>query len=76
MRASSRNLVLCAGFGGQYSGGNLDSLARGFANDIIAYAAQIAAQLGAHIIKVKLPTDHIEQQAAREVYEKMQIPLA
>jgi hypothetical protein len=44
--------------------------------DVIAYAAQIAAQLGAHIIKVKLPTDLIEQQAAREVYEKMQIPLA
>jgi fructose-bisphosphate aldolase, class I len=44
--------------------------------DIIAYAAQIAAQLGAHIIKVKLPTDHIEQQAAREVYQKMQIPIA
>jgi fructose-bisphosphate aldolase, class I len=44
--------------------------------DIIAYAAQIAAQLGAHIIKVKLPTDRIEQQAAREVYQKMQIPIA
>jgi fructose-bisphosphate aldolase, class I len=44
--------------------------------DIIAYAAQIAAQLGAHIIKVKLPTDQIEQQAAKEVYQKMQIPIA
>jgi fructose-bisphosphate aldolase, class I len=44
--------------------------------DIIAYAAQIAAQLGAHIIKVKLPTDHIEQQSANEVYQKMQIPIA
>jgi fructose-bisphosphate aldolase, class I len=44
--------------------------------DVITYAAQIAAQLGAHIIKVKLPTDRIEQQAAREVYQKMQIPLA
>ena len=37
--------------------------------DVIAYAAQIAAQLGAHIIKVKPPTDHIEQDAARKVYE-------
>ena len=36
--------------------------------DVIAYAAQIAAQLGAHIIKVKAPTDHIEQEAARKVY--------
>ena len=32
--------------------------------DVIAYAAQIAAQLGAHIIKVKLPSDHIEQEAS------------
>jgi class I fructose-bisphosphate aldolase len=37
--------------------------------DVIAYAAQIAAQLGAHVIKVKPPTDHIEQDAARKVYE-------
>src|SRR5262247_4228387 len=29
--------------------------------DVVAYAAQIAAQLGAHIIKVKPPTAHIEQ---------------
>jgi class I fructose-bisphosphate aldolase len=37
--------------------------------DVVAYAAHIAAQLGAHIIKVKPPTDHIEQDAARKVYE-------
>jgi fructose-bisphosphate aldolase, class I len=37
--------------------------------DVCAYAAQLAAQLGAHIIKVKAPTDHIEQDAARKVYE-------
>ena len=42
--------------------------------DVVAYAAQIAAQLGAHIIKVKLPTDHIEQDAARKIYESYQIP--
>jgi class I fructose-bisphosphate aldolase len=36
--------------------------------DVIAYAAHIAAQLGAHIIKVKPPTAHIEQEAARKVY--------
>jgi fructose-bisphosphate aldolase, class I len=42
--------------------------------DVTAYAAHIAAQLGAHIIKVKLPTDHIEQLAARKVYEQQQIP--
>lgn len=44
--------------------------------DVIGYSAQIAAQLGAHIIKVKLPTSHIEQEAARKVYEKEQIPIA
>ena len=44
--------------------------------DVCAYAAQIAAQLGAHIIKVKPPSEHIEQDAARKVYEKMQIPIA
>jgi class I fructose-bisphosphate aldolase len=43
--------------------------------DVVGYAAQIAAQLGAHIIKVKLPTDHIEQDAARKVYEEHQIPI-
>jgi fructose-bisphosphate aldolase, class I len=37
--------------------------------DVIAYSAHVAAQLGAHIIKVKPPTAHIEQDAARKVYE-------
>lgn len=36
--------------------------------DVIAYAAQIACQLGAHIVKVKPPSAHIEQEAARKVY--------
>ncbi|MCA8941145.1 MAG: class I fructose-bisphosphate aldolase [Planctomycetes bacterium] len=39
------------------------------AMDVVAYAAQIAAQLGAHIIKVKPPTAHLEQDAAKKVYE-------
>ena len=38
--------------------------------DIDAYAAHIAALMGAHIIKVKLPTDYIEQDEARKVYQK------
>ena len=33
--------------------------------DVAAYAAQIAAQLGADIIKVKPPTEHIENASAR-----------
>jgi fructose-bisphosphate aldolase, class I len=35
--------------------------------DVTAYAAHIAAQLGAHIIKVKLPAAHLEQDAAKKV---------
>jgi class I fructose-bisphosphate aldolase len=42
--------------------------------DVAAYAAQIAAQLGAHVIKVKPPKDHIEQPEAKKVFEKMNIP--
>ena len=43
--------------------------------DTIGYAAQISAQLGAHIIKVKLPSEHIAQDAARKVYEGSNIPV-
>ncbi len=43
--------------------------------DIVAYAAHIAAQLGAHLIKVKPPSAHIEQDAARKVYESEGIPI-
>lgn len=45
------------------------------AMDVVAYAAQIAAQLGAHVIKVKLPTAHLEQAAAKKVYETEQVPI-
>jgi len=44
--------------------------------DVCAYAAQIAAQLGAHIIKVKPPTEFVEQEAAKKVYESEKIPVA
>jgi len=43
--------------------------------DVVAYAAQIAAQLGAHVIKVKPPTAFIEQAEAKKVYEKEKIPI-
>ncbi len=36
--------------------------------DVTAYATQIAALLGAHVIKVKLPSAHVEQEAARKAY--------
>lgn len=41
--------------------------------DICAYAAHMAALLGAHIIKVKPPTEHIGLEAARKAYEKVDI---
>ena len=44
--------------------------------DIAAYAAQIAALLGAHIIKIKLSTDHLELGEAKKVYEKQKIDIA
>jgi fructose-bisphosphate aldolase, class I len=44
--------------------------------DVIAYAAQMAALIGAHIIKVKPPTDYIEQDDARKVYESENIDIS
>ena len=43
--------------------------------DVTAYAAHIAAQLGAHVIKVKLPSAHVAQEAARKVYEQAKVPM-
>ncbi|MSP82994.1 MAG: class I fructose-bisphosphate aldolase [Alphaproteobacteria bacterium] len=44
--------------------------------DVIAYAAHMAALLGAHIIKVKPPTAHIEQKEAKAAYEKAGVDLS
>lgn len=49
-------------------GGDI-SKAGELALDVGAYAAHMAALLGAHIIKVKLPSDHIEQKDAIKAYE-------
>ncbi len=49
-------------------GPNLDKKAE-TALDICAYAAHMAALLGAHIIKVKPPTDVISLDAAKKSYE-------
>ena len=51
-------------------GPNLDKAAE-TAFDICAYAAHMAALLGAHIIKVKPPTAHIALEAAKKSYEKI-----
>jgi class I fructose-bisphosphate aldolase len=44
--------------------------------DVIAYGAHIAALLGAHIIKVKMPSAHLEFQEAKTQYEKNHIASA
>lgn len=44
--------------------------------DVVAYAAQIAAQLGANIIKVKLPSEKVELAEAQKVYQKYEIPIS
>lgn len=44
--------------------------------DVCAYSAHMAALLGAHIIKVKLPTDHLEQPEAKKVYQERNIARA
>ena len=43
--------------------------------DNIAYGAHMAALLGAHVIKVKLPTDHLELPEAKKVYEAEKIAI-
>jgi class I fructose-bisphosphate aldolase len=44
--------------------------------DICAYAAQMAALMGAHIIKVKPPTDVLSLPEAKKVYEQQKVPIA
>ncbi|MBT5415140.1 MAG: class I fructose-bisphosphate aldolase, partial [Rhodospirillaceae bacterium] len=44
--------------------------------DICAYAAHMAALLGAHIIKVKPPTAHLELPEAKKVYEAQKIDIS
>jgi class I fructose-bisphosphate aldolase len=46
------------------------------AMDVSAYATQIAALLGAHIIKVKLSTDHLEQKEAAKVYKDQNVDIS
>jgi class I fructose-bisphosphate aldolase len=43
--------------------------------DIAAYAAQIACQMGAHIVKVKPPKGNLENPEAKKVYEEQRIPI-
>jgi class I fructose-bisphosphate aldolase len=43
--------------------------------DVCCYAAHVAAQLGAHFVKVKPPTAHIELEESKKVYEKHPVKL-
>jgi class I fructose-bisphosphate aldolase len=58
-----------------YPRGEQLSTAGETAIDVISYGAHIAAQLGAHIIKVKPPTAHLEQDAARKAYQAANRPV-
>ncbi len=44
--------------------------------DICAYAAHMAALCGAHIIKVKPPTEHLSLPSAKKVYEEQRIDIS
>ncbi len=59
-----------------YARGNGISKEGETAMDVIAYSAHLACQLGAHIVKVKLPSDHLEQPEAKKVFEENGIAIA
>lgn len=42
--------------------------------DVSAYAAHISAQLGAHIVKIKLPSAHVDQKEAQQAIERARVP--
>ncbi|MFN7710671.1 MAG: class I fructose-bisphosphate aldolase [Holosporales bacterium] len=58
-----------------YPRGNM-SKAGETAIDVVAYGAHMAALLGAHIIKVKLPSAHLEQEAAKKAYVENKVDLS
>lgn len=45
------------------------------AMDVVAYGAHLACQLGAHVIKVKLPTDFLEQKEAKKEFTDQKIAI-
>ena len=53
-----------------YARGNMDKDGE-TAVDTIAYAAHVACQLGAHVVKVKPPTAHLARDDARKFYEQI-----
>ena len=57
-------------------GSGLPSKEAETAIDIVSYAAHLSCQLGAHIVKVKLPSSHVALEVNQKVYEKYQIPIS
>ena len=55
-------------------GGNLTKKGETAVDDC-AYAAHMAALLGAHIIKVKPPSEHVEQEESKKIYSKINMEL-
>lgn len=49
-------------------GGELDKQAE-TALDVVAYAVHVAANLGAHVIKVKAPTAHVALPSSKDLYD-------
>ena len=57
-----------------YPRGNMSSPGETSIN-VISYAAHMAALLGAHIIKVKLPSDYLEENATKASFIDNKIPI-
>ncbi|CAN5844852.1 class I fructose-bisphosphate aldolase [soil metagenome] len=57
-------------------GSGIDDPAGETALDVCAYAAHMACLMGAHVVKVKLPSDHLFQDKAKKVYEELEVPRA
>ena len=55
-------------------GGNLSKDGE-TAIDVISYGAHMACLLGANIVKVKLPSEHLEQSEAKKVFQANNIPI-
>ena len=70
LAAEAKTLGLAVVLWSYPRGGNLSKEGE-TALDVCAYAAHMAALLGAHIIKVKPPTAHIEQEEAKPIYKKI-----
>jgi fructose-bisphosphate aldolase, class I len=58
-----------------YPRGSGVSVAGRTAVDVVAYAAHLACQLGAHVVKVKPPSDRVESDAARTALVRAGVPL-